>query len=83
MIQLYPILRLRIKTLRILSELSSFLLSCIPLGKNFDEVVGLLSSECQILNISCEGLFNEFTHFRTYLLEAESKWFSSTALAKK
>jgi len=35
MIQLYPILRLRIKTLRILSELSSFLLSCIPLGKKF------------------------------------------------
>jgi hypothetical protein len=62
MIQLNPILKLRIKTMRILSELSSFLLSCISLGKNFDEVIGLLSPECQILNICREGLFNEFTH---------------------
>jgi len=41
MIQLYPILRLRIKTVKILSELSSFLLSCIPLGENFDEAVDI------------------------------------------
>jgi hypothetical protein len=53
------------------------------LGENFDEAFDLLSSECEILNISCEGLFNEFAYFRTYLLETESKWFSSTALAKK
>jgi hypothetical protein len=83
MIQLYPILRLRIKTMKILSKLSSFLLSCIPFGENFVEAVGLLSSDCKILNISREELFNEFTYFRTYLLETESEWFSSTALAKK
>ena len=41
MIQLYPILRLRIKTMRILWKLSSFLLSCIPFGENFDEAVDL------------------------------------------
>jgi hypothetical protein len=43
------------------------------LGENFDEAVDVLSSVCQILNISREGLFNEFTCFRTFLLETESE----------
>ena len=63
--------------------MSSFLLSCVPLGENFDEAIGLFSSECQILNISCIGLFSNFTYFRTYLLETDSEWFNSTALAEK
>lgn len=58
-------------------------MSCIPLGENFDEAIDLLLSECHILNISRVGIFNEFTYFRIYLLETESEWFNSTALAKK
>lgn len=66
-----------------LSNLSFFLLNQIPLRENFDMAIDLLSSECQILNINCDELFDEFTYLRTYLSGRDNEWFNSTALAKK
>ena len=65
------------------SNLSFFLLNVVPSREKFDIAIDLLSSECQVLTINRDELFDEFTYWRTYLSKKESEWFNSTAVTKK
>ena len=54
-------------------------MNAVPSREKFDTAIDLLSSECQVLTINRDELFDEFTYLRTYLSKKESEWFNSTA----
>ena len=64
------------------SNVRFFLLNAVPSREKFDTAINLLSSECPVLTINRDELFDEFTYLRTYSLK-KSEWFNSTAVTKK
>jgi hypothetical protein len=50
-----------------LSKLSYLLLDKVPTRENFDLVIDLLSSKCDVLTVSRDELFDEYANLRCYL----------------
>jgi hypothetical protein len=60
-----------------LPTLGCLLLDKVPTRKIFDNVIDLLSSECEVLTVNADELFYEYTYLRGYLSQKETERFNS------
>jgi hypothetical protein len=66
-----------------LLKLSCLLLDMVPTRENFDSVIDLLSSECEVLTVNPDEHFDGYTYLRGYLSQKGSEWFRSNPPSKK
>jgi hypothetical protein len=60
-----------------LSRLNCLLLDKVSTRENFDNVIDLLSSKCEVLTVNPDENFDEYTYLQGYLSQKGSEWFSS------
>jgi hypothetical protein len=66
-----------------LSKLSCLILDKVLTREFFDNVIDLLSSECEVLTLNPDKHFDECTYLRCHLLQKKKELFSSNRPSKK
>lgn len=64
------------------SQFSCLLLKKIPSRREVDEAVQKLCTDCSILNLNPDDMFDEYTCIRTFLEEQEETFFTESAVQK-